>query len=83
MLLVIKMSEFESVPRDGVLRFSNGQVLNMTTGIVGDLIETLGEMVGGQVHEMVSEKGVSAEVLSPGDGWRKGRVRFSIEFVEE
>lgn len=52
---------------------------------VSEFIERLGAVLGllGEKWEKWGFKGVESEILSPGKGWRKGKIRLTLEFLPD
>jgi hypothetical protein len=74
--------------RDDVISINNHEdriVLPHVTFKVNEFVEDLMKQIdkSEERREKWGQKGVECEVLSPNTGWKKGKIRVTLEFIPE
>ncbi|MBW4489114.1 MAG: hypothetical protein KME12_15100 [Trichocoleus desertorum ATA4-8-CV12] len=83
------MSQFEKLEDSEVISVNSSDqiVIAHTTFKVYEFIKVLKESFFGRIAEEITKKwlieGMSCEVLSPGKGWRKGKVKLGLVFCPD
>jgi hypothetical protein len=79
------MIEFE-LNDDDVVHMEPGQsMLSTSTFKVGQFkrhFRSCKSALGPAIEEWVSE-GIRCEILRPGEGWQKGKVRLQVQFIPD
>jgi hypothetical protein len=71
---------------DDVVHMEHGQsMLNASTFKVGQFkhhFRNYKNALGPAIESWVSE-GINCEILRPGEGWQKGKVRLQVQFIPD
>ncbi|PSF33604.1 KGK family protein [Aphanothece hegewaldii CCALA 016] len=74
--------------RDDVVSINNYEdkiILSHVTFQVKEFVEDLMKQIdkSEERREKWGQKGVECEILSPNTGWKKGKIRITLEFIPE
>lgn len=58
-------------------------LINHPTYKVKELLDAIGHQIDHKKRERWCIEGVSCEVLSPNQSWRKGKVKICLEFIPD
>ena len=83
------MSQFEKLGSTEVVSVEESEriIISHTTFKVDEFMKALGDNYFGGIVSALTNKwlieGMSCEVLSPGKGWRKGKIKIGLVFCPD
>jgi len=79
-------NKFELLEKNAIVSIGQSDriIMSHITFKVSEFIAQMGAALNiGQKWQQWGSEGVESEILSPGKGWRRGKVRVTLEFLPD